>query len=114
MFVTDDIIGDIIFISFQDVSQFLDVGISEPTGHYLVNGLDHLGLWLQHPGIFIKRSKDKNGNPIPLDIQKEAQIDGVFLVMWNFINTIMHYPNRDGYDFPSEFNKDVGFKNKKS
>ena len=38
MFVTDDIIGDIIFISFQDVSQFSDVGISEPTGHYLVKG----------------------------------------------------------------------------
>ena len=22
----------------------------------------------------------------------------------------MHYPNREGYDFPSEFDKDVGFK----
>jgi len=26
----------------------------------------------------------------------------------------MHYPDRDGYDFPSEFDKDIGFKNKKS
>ena len=58
----------------------------------------------------------KEGRPgpvlldIPLDIQKEDHIDGFFLVMWNFINTIMHYPNREGYDFPSEFSIDVGFK----
>tara|TARA_B110000263_G_C15137352_1_gene431726 strand:+ start:56 stop:400 length:345 start_codon:yes stop_codon:yes gene_type:complete len=114
MFKSEDIIGDIVFISFNNEEYLKEVGIASPSGHYLVKGHDHLGLWLQHPGIFIKKTKDKNGNPIPLGIQKEDQIDGFFLVMWNFINTIMHYPDRDGYDFPSEFNKDVGFKNKKS
>jgi len=24
----------------------------------------------------------------------------------------MHYPDREGYDFPSEFDKNIGFKNK--
>ena len=114
MFKSEDIIGDIVFISFNNDNYLKEIGITSPTGHYLVKGHDHLGVWLQHPGIIIKKSKDKDGNPIPLDIQKENQIDGIFLVMWNFINTIMHYPDRDGYDFPSEFNKDIGFKNKKS
>ena len=45
--------------------------------------------------------------------EKVDKIDGVFLVSWNFINTIMHYPDRDGYDFPSEFDKEVGFKTSK-
>tara|TARA_Y100001970_G_scaffold84996_2_gene107193 strand:- start:1268 stop:1609 length:342 start_codon:yes stop_codon:yes gene_type:complete len=113
MFKSEDIIGDIVFISFNDESALKNIGIISASGHYLVKGYDHLGLWLQHPGVFIKKTKDKNGNPIPLDIQKEDRIDGVFLVVWNFVNTIMHYPNRDGYDFPSEFNKDIGFKNNK-
>jgi hypothetical protein len=113
MFKSEDIIGDIVFISFNNKDCLKDIGIVSPSGHYLVKGYDHLGLWLQHPGVFIKKTKDENGNPIPLDIQKANQIDGVFLVMWGFINTIMHYPDRDGYDFPSEFNKDIGFKSNK-
>ena len=47
---------------------------------------------------------------MPTDLQSEKRIDGVFLVMWNQINTIMHYPDREGYDFPSEFDKNIGFK----
>ena len=48
-----------------------EIGIQTSSGHYLVKGQDHLGLWVQHPGIFIKKTIDKNGNPIPLDIQTE-------------------------------------------
>ena len=114
MFKSEDIIGDIVFISFNNNEYLKEIGITSPSGHYLVKGHDHLGVWLQHPGIIIQKTKDSSGNPIPLDIQKEDQVDAVFLVMWNFVNTIMHYPDRDGYDFPSEFNKDIGFKNKKS
>ena len=32
--------------------------------------------------------------------------------MWNQIKTIMHYPDREGYDLPSEFDKNIGFNNK--
>ena len=113
MFKSEDIIGDIVFISFNNNECLAEIGIQSSSGHYLVKGQDHLGLWVQHPGIFIKKTIDKNGNPIPLDIQTEDKIDGVFLVSWNFINTIMHYPDRDGYDFPSEFDKEVGFKTSK-
>ena len=113
MFKSEDIIGDIVFISFNNNECLSEIGIQSSSGHYLVKGLDHLGIWVQHPGIFIKKTTDSNGNPIPLDIQTEDKVDGVFLVAWNFINTIMHYPDRDGYDFPSEFDKEVGFKTKK-
>ena len=37
MFVTDDIIGDVVLFSFQDVTQFSDVGISNSKGHYLAS-----------------------------------------------------------------------------
>ena len=51
MFKSEDIIGDIVFISFNNNENLKEVGISSPSGHYLVKGYDHLGLWLQHPGI---------------------------------------------------------------
>ena len=112
MFNSEDIIGDIIFISFNNQETLKDIGISSSSGHFLVKGYDHIGLWLQHPGIRIKKTLDADGKPLPLKLQKEDKIDGVFLVMWNFVNTIMHYPDRDGYDFPSEFDKNIGFQNK--
>ena len=113
MFKSDDIIGDIVFISLNSNEFLQDIGINAQSGHFLVKGYDNLGLWLQHPGIIIKKIEDKKGKPLPVKLQKEERIDGVFLVMWNQVNTIMHYPNRDGFDFPNEFDKNIGFKLKK-
>ena len=97
MFKTEDIIGDVVFVSLVNEQDFKQIGITK-SGHYLVKGIDHIGLWLQHPGI------TTDNQEITSYIK-----DGVFLVMWNQINTIMHYPNREGYDFPSEFDKEIGF-----
>lgn len=97
MFKTEDIIGDIVFISLVNEQNFQDIGIAK-SAHFLVKGIDHLGVWLQHPGI-------KTENQEITSYIKE----GVFFVMWNQINTILHYPNREGYDFPSEFDKEIGF-----
>ena len=97
MFKTEDIIGDIVFVSLVNHQDFKLIGITK-SGHYLVKGIDNIGLWLQHPGITTKNQ----------EITSYIK-EGVFLVMWNQINTIMHYPNREGYDFPSEFDKEIGF-----
>ena len=47
-------------------------------------------------------------NTIQVELVKE-NIDAVFLAGWDNIETIMHYPNRENYDFPNEFDKDIGF-----
>ena len=52
----DEIIGDVIFISFRDVNRFKDIGITTPSGHFLLKGYDQMGLWLEHPGIVLIRS----------------------------------------------------------
>ena len=97
MFQTEDIIGDVVFVSLVNEQEFQSIGISR-SGHYLVKGLDNKGLWLQHPGI------TTNNQEITSYIK-----EGVFLVFWSQINTILHYPNREGYDFPNEFDKEIGF-----
>ena len=69
-----------------------------------------MGIWLEHPGIIIIRSEDKTGNPLPVSKQTKENIAADFIVTWDNVNTIMHYPEREGYDFPSEFNTEIGFK----
>ena len=110
MFKIDDAIGDVVLISFRNFEELKDFGINASAGHYLIKGIDQLGLWLEHPGIILTKTEDKNGKPLPEpDIIKE-KVDANILVRWDNINSVMHYPDREGYDFPSEFDLDVGFK----
>ena len=106
----DEIIGDIIFISFRDLERFKDIGITESSGHFLLKGYDQMGLWLEHPGIVIIRTEDKTGSPLPVPKHTKENIAADFIVTWDNVNTIMHYPEREGFDFPNEFNKNFGFR----
>ena len=111
MFKIDDIIGDIVLISFKNTDKLADLGINSSKGHFLIKGFDHIGIWIKHPGIFIAyKTTDNKGKPIPEKKIKREKVDGNVLVTWDNINSIMHYPNREGYDFPSEFHIDIGFK----
>ena len=93
------------FVSFSNFERYKDIGIDNPTGHFLLKGYDQLGLWLEHPGIVIIHGKDESGAPLPVKDQTKEDIAANFVVTWDNVNTIMHYPERDGYDFPSEFEK---------
>ena len=110
MFTIENIIGDIVFISLRDTSFLTKLAISEELSHFKVLGQDQLGLWVEHPKLTFKYIKDKSGNDVPENEQKTETVDAVFLIAWGNIDTVMHYPNREGFDFPSEFDKEIGFK----
>tara|TARA_B100000401_G_scaffold82609_1_gene52217 strand:+ start:1827 stop:2159 length:333 start_codon:yes stop_codon:yes gene_type:complete len=110
LFTLENIIGDIVFISLRDKSFLSKIAISEELNHFKVMGQDQLGLWVEHPQLTFKYNSDKDGNSIPENEQKTEKVDAVFLIAWGNIDTIMHYPNREGYDFPSEFDTNIGFK----
>ena len=111
MFTSEQIIGDIVLVSFKDPKRYVELGItSEHPHHFQIAGYDNIGIWVQHPGILIpKKTKDDKGKPIPPAKMKKEIIIANFLITWDNINTIMHYPGREGYDFPSEFDKHIGF-----
>ena len=110
MFKTEDVIGDVIFISFRDKSMLNHVGIDLECGHFKVMGYDHLGIWVEHPGLYSIIAEDSDDKPLPEEKQKKEHIEANIFVHWSNIKTLMHYPNRKGFDFPSEFDKDIGFK----
>ncbi len=110
MFTIENIIGDIVYISLRDTSFLTKLAISEQLSHFKVLGQDQLGLWVEHPKLTFKYTKDSSGKDIPEGEQKVETVDAVFLIAWGNIDTVMHYPNREGFDFPSEFDKEIGFK----
>ena len=110
MFKIEDSIGDVVYISFRDFERYRDIGISSNSGHYFLRGFDNLGIWLEHPGIILAKTEDENGKPIPEDQIKKERVNANFLVTWENIKSMMLYPEREGFDFPSEFDIDIGFK----
>lgn len=110
MFTTEDIIGDIVYISFRESERYEDIGINKKAGHFKVQGIDGFGIWVNHPKLVVINSSNKLNN----NNNSKNNIDANFLISWDNIKTIMHYPERDGYDFPSEFDLDIGFKGREN
>ena len=106
----EKIVGDIIFISFKDIELFKEIGIRTTSAHYLLKGYDQMGLWLEHPGLIYIKEKDEKGNDLPVSKHTKDNISADFMVPWGNVNTLMHYPEREGYDLPSEFDKKIGFR----
>jgi len=100
MFTTQEIIGDVVYIVFADKERYKDIGLDIQCGHFKVLGYDNIGLWVEHPYLLENKSNKR-------------KIKSNFIVTWDNVKTIMHYPDREGYDFPSEFDKDYGFNVKK-
>ena len=110
MFKTEDIVGDVVFISLVNEQDYRLIGITK-SGHYLVKGQDHLGLWLKHPGICIITAEDEFGKPLPANQQVKEEIETTYFVPWHQVKTMMHYPNREGFDLPEDlFKKKIGFR----
>ena len=72
--------------------------------------IDKIGIWLEHPGIVIQHMEDEKGLPLPPEQQSQEEIDAVFMVHWDNVKTLMHYPDRQGFDFPSQYRKKIGFR----
>ena len=110
MFKTQDVIGDVVFIALHDKTMLNHVGLNSECGHFKVMGYDNFGLWVEHPDLYIVTAEDDTGNPLPAGEEKKEHIEANIFIHWSNIKTLMHYPNRKGFDFPSEFDKDIGFK----
>ena len=110
-YTMDFIVNDIVHISFNQTME--TVGIDENQGYFKVMGHDHIGLWLMHPGIVKIRDVDEQGKPIPENERKKEVIEGVFLAPWSNIRTMMHFPNREGFDFEGVLDSNIiGFRDK--
>jgi hypothetical protein len=107
---TNMIVGDIVQIILTEAGGLAGLGFEHQSIFLKIVGLDDLGLWVEHPQYMIVHVNDEEGLPLPEDEQVHKQVDANFLLRWDKIDTIVHFPNREGFDMPSPFEKQhIGF-----
>ena len=107
---TNMVVGDIVQIILAESDALAQLGFDQQSHFLKVVGIDDLGLWVEHPQYMIVHVNDEEGKPLPQDEQVHKRIDANFLLRWDQIATIIHFPNREGFDLPSPFEKQhIGF-----
>ncbi|MFC1543361.1 hypothetical protein ACFL4K_02335 [Candidatus Neomarinimicrobiota bacterium] len=107
--ITSEIVGDIVQVILRDPADLATLGLEKPSLFLHVVGVDELGVWTAHPGYPVTRINDDEGKPLPAEEQIRTEVDANFLIRWEQIATIVHFPNRKGFDFPSPYEKHIGF-----
>lgn len=111
MMKIEDIVDDIVLLILNDPEPFKPLGLNQNTLYTRIKGYDEYGLWIEHPGLKVPRM------PLPTEAEtKETQrkptfqtVPATVLLPWGFINSVVHFPDVEGFDFPSPFEQHIGF-----
>ena len=104
-----EIVGDVVQIMLNATGNLAGLGFEQTSLFLHVVGLDDMGIWVSHPNYMVIKVNDPEGKPLPPDKQVQERVDANFLIRWDQIATLVHFPGREGYDFPSPFEKHIGF-----
>ena len=101
-------VNDVVLVVLKTPEILVAGGSSQEKFFTKVLGYDETGLWVQFPEFELPvRVGEDSGLWIPQSMQ---QVDASVMLPWGAIATVMHFPGVDGYDKPSPFNRDIGFK----
>jgi hypothetical protein len=109
MMKIEDTVNDIVLAVLREPEMMERVGIASQDFYARVVGYDEYGIWLEHPNFEVIFSEDERGKPLPPDKVQREHIDASVYVPWGNIATLVHFPHREGFDFPSPFRKPIGF-----
>jgi len=97
MTIEDIINKTVMLMVFQ--SDGLDpAGIKEKKFYAKVVGRDNIGLWIENPKLETTRVRDDKGTLIPPDKRRHEEHLAYVLVPWGNIRSVVHFPDRDGFD----------------
>ena len=102
MMKIEKVVGDLILLVLDNHEPLKKIGIDQDKIFVKVKGYDENGMWIHHPGFQVPNFD--NGNK-----QKTKKIEASILIPWVFIVSIAHFPGAEGFDFPSPFEKHIGF-----
>jgi hypothetical protein len=104
----NEIIEDIVLLKLENFEPLKDLGINQKSLFAKIMGFDDYGVWIHHPKFQVaevqKRKKTKSIKP-----PKTRDVEASILIPWGFIVSIVHFPGVEGFDFPSPFDKSMGF-----
>jgi len=109
MMKMEDTVNDIVLAVLHEMETMKRIGITSQDFYARIVGYDNYGIWLEHPDFEVVVSEDEHGKPLPPEQVQREQIDASVFVPWGNVATLVHFPNREGFDFPSPFRKPIGF-----
>ena len=109
MMKIENTVNDIVFSVLNDETPFDSVGISMNQFYARVVGYDEFGVWLEHPNFEIIISENEEGKPLPPDKVKREHHNASVYIPWRNVASLVHFPHREGFDFPSPFERHMGF-----
>ena len=110
MMKIENTVNDVVLIVLNDVTPFERVGIGIDQFYARVVGYDEFGVWLEHPNFEVVISEDEMGKPLPANEVTREQYNASVYIPWRNVASLVHFPNRDGFDFPSPFERHFGFR----
>ena len=110
MMKIENTVNDIVLVILNDSAPFERVGIGIDQFYTRVVGYDEFGVWLEHPNFEVIISENEEGKPLSPDKVKREHHNASVYIPWRNVASLVHFPNREGYDFPSPFERHVGFR----
>ncbi len=109
MMKIEDIVNDIVLVALTGGEELHTVGIPNDKFYAKVLGYDEFGIWFDNPNFEIVISEDETGKPLPADKVSREVITSTIHIKWHYIASIVHFPEREGFDFPDPFSRSIGF-----
>jgi hypothetical protein len=109
MMSINNIVGDVVQVLLKEPGELSKLGFEKMSLFLQVVGIDEMGIWVGHPNYMVVKVNDDEGKPLPPDQQVRTQVEANFIIRWEQIATLVHFPNREGFDFPDPFEKHIGF-----
>ena len=103
MMKIEEIVGDIILIVLNNHDPLQKIGITQDRIFVQVKGYDENGIWIHHQGFNVPKPSKKGK-------EKTNKVDASILIPWTFIVSLVHFPGAEGFDLPSPFDLEIGFK----
>lgn len=113
MMQLEKIVQDVVLLVIRSVDELESVGVESHSFYAKVIGYDEFGLWVEHPHFEVVYSEDEHGKPLPPHKVTRQTIPASLQIQWSNVATIVHFPNREGFDLPNPFSTHVGFELKK-
>lgn len=108
MMKIEETVDDIVLILMENNEPLKALGLDQKTIYARVKGYDEYGIWIEHPGLKVpKLPKDPKAK-----LSKKPTFQTVtsnVLIPWGFIVSLAHFPEVEGFDFPSPFAQHIGF-----
>ncbi|NQU27440.1 MAG: hypothetical protein HQ528_04055 [Candidatus Marinimicrobia bacterium] len=113
MMKIENVVDDIVLLILNDTSSLKDLGLDQPSIYTRVKGYDEYGLWIEHPGLQIPqlpKEADLKVGKLPKKPRFQT-VPATVLIPWPNVSSIVHFPDVEGFDFPSPFeHQTIGFK----